>query len=57
MIFVFFSVYLDDIFGQFYSIFVLNVAAAEIALGLAILIIYFRYKGTISINQLSLLKG
>jgi NADH-quinone oxidoreductase subunit K len=57
MIFVIFSILLDDLSGQIFSILILNVAAAESALGLAILIIYFRLKGTIALSQLNLLKG
>ena len=55
--FVLFSVYLDDIVGQIFALFILTVAAAEAAIGLAILIIYYRIKGVISINVLSSLKG
>lgn len=55
--FIVFSVYLDDIMGQIFSLFVLTVAAAEAAIGLAILIIYYRLKGIISVNFISSLKG
>lgn len=54
--FVVFSVYLDDILGQVFSLLVLTVAAAESALGLAILVIFYRLRGVISIQDLSLLK-
>lgn len=55
--FVLFSVYLDDFYGQVFSLFVLTVAAAESAIGLAILIVYYRIRGKISINQTAILKG
>lgn len=52
-----FSVYLDDVLGQFFSLFVLTVAAAESAIGLAILLIYYRLRGSIMVNFMTLLKG
>ena len=55
--FVIFSSYLDDILGQLYCLFVLTVAAAESSIGLAILIIYYRLRGGISIDLITLLKG
>lgn len=55
--FVLFSVYLDDFYGQLFSLFVLTVAAAESAIGLAILIIYYRLRGKILINQKVIIKG
>jgi len=55
--FVIFSVFLDDIMGQIYALLVLTVAAAESALGLAILIVYYRLRGGISIDLISLLKS
>jgi len=54
---VIFSVFLDDILGQIYALLVLTVAAAESALGLAILIVYYRLRGGISIDLISLLKS
>jgi len=54
---VIFSIFLDDILGQIYAILVLTVAAAESALGLAILIVYYRLRGGISIDLISLLKA
>jgi NADH-quinone oxidoreductase subunit K len=56
-IFVLFSMALDDFLGQIMSLFILTVAAAESAIGLAILVIYYRVNGNISILQLNLLKG
>lgn len=55
--FILFSVYLDDILGQLFSLFVITVAAAESAIGLAILVVYYRLKGIISIDYISSLKG
>jgi len=55
--FVVFSIFLDDLLGQIYAILVLTVAAAESALGLAILIIYYRLRGGISIDLINLLKS
>ena len=55
--FVAFSVYLDDILGQVYALLVLTVAASESALGLAILITYYRLRGGISIDLICLLKS
>ena len=49
--FIVFSVYLDDIYGQLFSLFILTIAAAESAIGLAIIIIYFRIRNSISLNQ------
>lgn len=54
---VVFSVYLDDLMGQLFSIFVLTVAAAESAIGLAILVVYYRVRGTISVEYINLMKG
>jgi len=51
------SSYLDDRFGQIFAIFILTVAAAESSVGLAILVIYFRIKGTINIEFINLLRG
>ena len=47
------SVFLNDINGQVFSIFILTIAAAEAAIGLAILVIYFRNKGEIDITQIN----
>lgn len=57
MNFIVFSIYLDDVYGQIFSLFILTVAAAESAIGLAILILYYRLRGKISINQKVTLKG
>lgn len=55
--FIVFSVYLDDLIGQIFSLFVLTVAAAESAIGLAILVVYYRLKGVILIDKINSLKG
>jgi NADH-quinone oxidoreductase subunit K len=55
--FVAFSRYLDDINGQIFVFFVLTVAAAESAIGLAILVVLFREKRSINVDDLSTLKG
>ncbi|MCL4150532.1 UNVERIFIED_CONTAM: hypothetical protein GTU68_038558 [Idotea baltica] len=55
--FIIFSLYFDDIIGQLFSLFVLTVAAAESAIGLAILVVYFRIKGTIGTLFINSLKG
>ena len=51
-----FSSYLNDIQGQIFTIFVLTVAAAEAAIGLAILVIYYRNSGSISVEEINKLK-
>ena len=51
------SVYNDDIIGQLFALFILTVAAAESAIGLAILVVYYRVKSTIDIKAISLLQG
>ena len=55
--FVGFSYVLDDLYGQIFALFVLVVAAAEAAIGLAILIIFFNKSGTISVDFINKLKG
>ena len=55
--FIIFSVFLDDVVGQIFAFFILTIAAAESAIGLAILVIYYRVRGTVSIEYINLLKG
>ena len=55
--FILFSVYTDDLSGQIFALFILTVAAGESAIGLAILVIYYRLKGIISINFINSIKG
>jgi NADH-quinone oxidoreductase subunit N len=55
--FIFYSVYLDDLVGQLFALYVLTVAAAESAIGLALLVIYYRVHNTLSIESINLLQG
>ena len=55
--FVAFSAFLGDLVGQIFAMFVLTVAAAEAAIGLAILVIYFRGRGTIAVDDVNRMKG
>jgi len=55
--FVAFSAYLGDMVGQVFAMFVLTVAAAEAAIGLAILVIYFRGRGTIDVDDVNRMQG
>jgi len=57
LIFISVSLSLDSLFGQLFAFIVLVVAAAESAVGLSILVAYFRVKGTIAINFINLLRG
>ncbi|HVI97986.1 MAG TPA: NADH-quinone oxidoreductase subunit NuoK [Sphingomonas sp.] len=52
-----FSAYLHDLVGQVFAMFVLTVAAGEAAVGLAILVIYFRGRGTIAVDDVNRMKG
>ena len=52
-----FSVYLRDVTGQVFAMFVLTVAAAEAAVGLAILVTFFRNRGDIAVDQANVMKG
>jgi NADH-quinone oxidoreductase subunit K len=52
-----FSVFLGDLTGQVFALFVLTVAAAEAAIGLAILVVYFRNRGSIAVEDINLMKG
>ena len=52
-----FSVYSQDLVGQIFTMFILTVAAAEAAIGLAIIVIYYKNKGSIDIEQINSLKG
>jgi NADH-quinone oxidoreductase subunit K len=55
--FVAFSVVLNDLVGQVFAMFVLTVAAAEAAIGLAILVVYFRNRGSIQVEDIDMMKG
>lgn len=52
-----FSSFLNDIVGQVFALLVLTVAAAEAAIGLAILVVYFRNRGTIAVEDINMMKG
>ena len=52
-----FSAFLGDLVGQIFAMFVLTVAAGEAAIGLAILVIYFRGRGTIAVDDVNRMKG
>ena len=55
--FVAFSAFLGDLVGQVFALMVLTVAAAEAAIGLAILVVYYRNRGTIEVDDINLMKG
>jgi NADH-quinone oxidoreductase subunit K len=55
--FVAFSQHLNDLMGQVFALFVLTVAAAEAAIGLAILVAFFRNRGSIAVEDVSAMKG
>jgi len=52
-----FSIYLQNLVGQVFTMFILTVAAAESAVGLAIIVIYYKNRGSINVEQISSLKG
>jgi len=55
--FIAFSAHLGDLVGQIFAMFVLTVAAAEAAIGLAILVVYFRNRGSIAVEDINMMKG
>jgi NADH-quinone oxidoreductase subunit K len=55
--FVAFSSHLHDLIGQVFAIFILTVAAAEAAIGLAILVVYYRNRGSIAVEDINMMKG
>ena len=52
-----FSIYLNDLSGQVFTLFILTGAAAEAAIGLAIIVVYYRKSGTIRVEEINKLKG
>ena len=52
-----FSIFLNDIVGQVFALLVLTVAAAEAAIGLAVLVVFFRNRGSIAVQDINLMKG
>ncbi len=55
--FIAFSSYIGDLVGQVFTMFVLTVAAAEAAIGLAIIVCFFRNRGTIAVEDVNVMKG
>jgi NADH-quinone oxidoreductase subunit K len=55
--FVAFSAYLNDLSGQVFAMFILTVAAGEAAIGLAIIVVYFRNRGSIEVEDINLMRG
>jgi len=54
---VVFSVYMDDLMGQMFALFILTVAAAESAIGLAILVAYYKVRNSIAVESIQMLRG
>jgi NADH-quinone oxidoreductase subunit K len=52
-----FSTHLNDIVGQVFALLILTVAAAEAAIGLAILVVYFRNRGSIAVEDINMMRG
>lgn len=57
LLFIFLSIYMDDILGQVFSLYILTIAAAESAIGLALIVIYYRLRGLITVDFISTIKG
>ena len=55
--FVAFSAHLQDLVGQVFALFILTVAAAEAAIGLAILVVFYRNRGSIAVEDVNMMKG
>ncbi|WP_455482487.1 NADH-quinone oxidoreductase subunit NuoK [Bartonella sp. B35(2025)] len=55
--FIAFSAFLHDLVGQIFALFILTVAAAEAAIGLAILVVFFRNRGSIAVEDINMMKG
>jgi len=55
--FVIFSIYLDDVVGQIFVLFILTIAATESAIGLALLTVYYKLKNSIQLDKIKTLKG
>ncbi len=52
-----FSAFLNDLMGQVFALFILTVAAAEAAIGLAILVVFYRNRGSIAVEDINMMKG
>jgi NADH-quinone oxidoreductase subunit K len=57
LIFIFLSINIDDLLGQIFALYILTIAAAESSIGLALIVIYYRLRGLISIDYISTIKG
>ena len=55
--FVSFSIFLNDLIGQIFALFILTVAAAEAAIGVAIIVVYYRNTGTVHVEEINSLQG
>ncbi len=55
--FIAFSAFLHDLVGQVFALFILTIAAAEAAIGLAILVVFFRNRGSIAVEDVNMMKG
>ena len=55
--FVAFSAFLGNITGQIFALFILTVAAAEAAIGLALIVVYYRNRGSIAVEDINMMKG
>jgi NADH-quinone oxidoreductase subunit K len=55
--FIVFSVFLDDVVGQIFAVYILTVAAAESSIGLAILVAYYKIRNSIAVESIQILKG
>ena len=55
--FVAFSAFMGDLVGQVFALFVLTIAAAEAAIGLAIVVVYFRNRGSIAVSDINMMRG
>ena len=52
-----FSIFINDLSGQIFTLFILTVAAAEAAIGLAIIVVYYRNKGSIRVEEINRMRG
>ena len=52
-----FSIFINDLSGQIFTLFILTVAAGEAAIGLAILVVYFRNRGSIAVEDIKMMRG
>lgn len=57
LLFIFLSIYLDDILGQVFSLYILTIAASESAIGLALIVVYYRIRASAAVDLINTLKG